>query len=227
MTFDFASGITVGGSADLFERQRSGGAESLNVPSSGLPRGLSLVSLRVTGVWDRLWNLLGRRQQVYFLSVALDLSENEPVVLPPKEVPEGALYRVRRGEAVEFTLGDGAPIFLPREIRGGLVVYITVCEADRGARHVGEVMAKVHEDLTANKSLTSVIRGFITNPSATVADELLSAATAALQPVATILQSNGDDYEALFTGVYPAKGPWDDRLKATQNSATIELRELR
>jgi hypothetical protein len=76
------------------------------------------------------------------MSVAFDLSEHAPVVLPPKDVPERALYRVRHGEAVEFTLGDGAPIFLPRALRGGLVVYITVCEADRGARHVGEVMAK-------------------------------------------------------------------------------------
>ena len=188
---------------------------------------MALVSLRVTGAWDGLWNLLGRRQQIYFLSVAFDLSEHEPVVLPPTEVPEGALYRVRRGEAIEFTLGDGAPIFLPREVRGGLIVYITICEADRGARHVGEVMAKVHENLTADRSLTSVIDGFLANPSATVANEVLSAATAALQPIATILQSNGDDYEALFTGVYSAKGPWEDRLKATQNGTTIELRELR
>jgi hypothetical protein len=45
----------------------------------------------VTSAWGGLWNLLGRRQQIYSLSVAFDLSEHEPVVVPPKEVPEGAL----------------------------------------------------------------------------------------------------------------------------------------
>lgn len=98
---------------------------------------------------------------------------------------------------------------------------------DKGVRHVGEVMAKVHEDLSREKSLTQLIKGFIGNPGKTVADEVLSAATAALQPIATILKNNGDDYEALFTGVFSAKGPWDDRLTATQNGATIELGELR
>src|SRR6185503_6665833 len=102
---------------------------------------------------------------------------------------------------------EGAPVFLPRVIAGGLVVYITVCEADRGVRHVGEVMARVHEDLSKNKSLTNVIMGLVSNPTKTVADEVLSAATAALQPIATILKSNGDDYEALFTGIYSANGP--------------------
>jgi hypothetical protein len=88
-------------------------------------------------------------------------------------------------------------------------------------------MAKVHEDLTKNNSLAKVIKGFIASPSKTVADELLGAATAALQPIATILKSNGDDYEALFTGVYSAKGPWDEQLEATQNGTTLELIELR
>ena len=36
-----------------------------------------------------------------------------------------------------------------------------------------------------------------------------------------------DGYEALFTGIYPAKGPWENRLSATQNGSSIELAELR
>jgi len=226
MELDFEQGITVGGADDLFERQRTIGAPA-QVPSSGVARGLSLRSLVVTGAWDRLWNLLGRKHQIYFLSIAFDLSANAPVVLPPKDVPEGAVYQVRHGATISFSLGEGAPVFLPRVIAGGLVVYITVCEADRGVRHVGEVMARVHEDLSKNKSLTNVIMGLVSNPTKTVADEVLSAATAALQPIATILKSNGDDYEALFTGIYSANGPWDDRLSATQNGATIQLAELR
>jgi hypothetical protein len=225
---DFTDGITVGGASDLFQRQRGHGEDLVDVPTSDPhARGLSLRSLTVTGGWDKLWNLLRRKQQIYFLSIAFDLSGSEPTVLPPKEVPEGAVYPVRHGEAIEFTLGEGAPVFLPRLITGGLVVYITVCEADKGVRHVGETMAKVHEDLTNDDSLIQVIKGFIANPGKTVADEVLGAATAALQPIATILKSNGDDYVALFAGVFSAKGPWEERLRSTQNGATIELAELR
>lgn len=227
MELDFGNAIKVGQAADVFERQRSASDAQVRVPSSGLPRGLSLRSLVVSGAWDRLWNLLQRRQEIYFLSVAFDLSEHDPVVLPPAQVPQAAVFRVRHGEKVTFSLGDGAPLFPPRVIVGGLVLYITICEADRGVRHVGEVMAKIHDDLARDDSLTKVIRGFIANPGKTVADEILSVATAALQPIATILKSNGDDYEALFAGVYSAKGPWDGRLTASQNGATIELAELR
>ena len=181
----------------------------------------------MTSAWDRLWTLLRRKHQIYFLSIAFDLSGQEPTVLPPTELPEGGVYQVPPGQEVTFDLGEGAPIFLPRPITGGLIVYLTVCEADKGVRHVGEVMAKVHEDLTKDKSLTKVIQGFIVNPGKTVADEVLSVATAALQPIATILKSNEDDYTALFSGVFAANGPWTDRLNASQNGATIQLAELR
>lgn len=52
-------------------------------------------------------------------------------------------------------------------------------------------------------------------------------AGAALQPIATILKSNRDEFIGLFTGIYPAKGPWDGKLSATNNGTTIELGEVR
>jgi hypothetical protein len=226
MELDFAGSIRVGDPADLYERQRRDGEGAAEIPTSGVSRGLALRALRVTSSWDRLWNFLRRKHQVYFLSIAFDLSGEEPTVLPPKDLPEGAVYQVPPGEEIRFDLGDGTPIFLPRVITGGLIVYLTVCEADKGVRHVGEVMQKVREDLSQDKSLTKTIQGFITNPGKTLAEEILGAATAALQPIATILKSNGDDYTALFSGVFSAKGPWSDRLYATQNGATIQLAEL-
>jgi hypothetical protein len=174
-----------------------------------------------------MWNLLRRKQRIYFLSIAFDLSEHDPVVLPPKEVPEGAVYEVPHGDTISFSLGEGAPIFPPRTVNGGLIVYLTICEADKGIRHVGDVMAKVHENLSQDRSLTQAITGFIASPGAMLAGEILGAATAALQPIATILQNNGDNYEALFSGIYSAKGPWREKLSASQAGATIELAELR
>jgi hypothetical protein len=225
LTFDDA--IQVGRPSDLIELQRGAPEAAPTIPVSTAPRGLALTSLRVTRNWDGLWGLLGRRQDIYFLSVAFDISEHPPVVLPPAEVPADAVHRVHRGEAIQFTLGDGAPMFLPRVINGGLIIYITVCEADKGTRHVGEVLARVHEDLAKDRSLVEVLTGFIKNPGSAVADEVLKAATAALQPIATVLKSSSDEYVGLFSGIYPARGPWRGRLTGTSNGTVIELRELR
>jgi hypothetical protein len=224
LTFDEA--ITVGRAGDLVELQRGQDAAP-SVPSSKTPRGLSMTSLLVTRNWDGLWGLLRRRNQIYFLSVAFDVSEHKPVILPPAEVPAGAVHEVRRGEAIQFTLGDGVPIFPPRVINGGLIIYITVCDADHGVRHVGEVMSQVHAEMSTQGGLTDVLVGLLKNPAATVVDEVLHAATAALQPIATILKNSRDDYIGLFNGIYPARGPWKGRLTGTSNGTIIELNELR
>jgi hypothetical protein len=225
MTGEVFGGMTVGRPADLVERQRTRQA-SASVASSGKARGLALRTLAVTSAWDGLWNLLGRGQKIYFLSIAFDLSEHKPIVMPPKNVPEGAVFRVKHGEKIVFSLGEGAPVFPPRVIAGGLIVYITVCTAKGGARHVGKVMAEVHQQLAKDDSLKQAIVGFVANPGGSIVEDVLGVATAALQPIATILKNNKDDYEALFTGIYPAKGPWINRLTASQNGATIELAEL-
>lgn len=226
MSGEIVGGISVGLPRDLLQHQRAKKG-IVSVGSSETPRGLALRSLTVTGAWDSLWNFLGRGQSVYFLSIAFDLSKNKPIVLPPKEVPAGAVFRVKHGEKIVFSLGDGAPIFPARPITGGLVVYITVCTADRGLRHIGQVMAKVHDQLSNDDSLAKVLVKLVSNPAETIVEETLSVATAALQPIATILKNNEDDYVALFTGIYPAAGRWTDRLTATQNGTTIELSELR
>jgi hypothetical protein len=227
MDLDFAAAINVGVPSDVIEIQRKATEATVLIPSSGISRGLALKSLHVTSSWDRLWSLLGKRRQIYFLSVAFDISDQKPVILPPKDVPEGAVYNVRPGEVISFTLGEGVPIFPARVVNGGLIIYITVCEADRGIRHVGEVMAQVHQDLEKDDSLAQVVKDFIKSPGQAAVKDLVGAATAALQPIATILKKNRDEYVSLFSGIYSAKGPWDDKLTAISNGTTVELRELR
>lgn len=227
MTLSFDDAIQVGRPTELVASRRGVTDQAPTVPSSKIPRGLAVRSLHVTRNWDGLWRLLGRRHHIYFLSVTFDLSGNAPVVLPPQDVPADAVHQVRSGEAIQFTLGDGAPVFLPRVISGGLATYITVCEADKGIRHVGEVLAQVHESLDKDGSVTRIIVDFIQNPGKAVADQVLRAATAALQPIAMILKNNRDDYIGLFQGYFSARGPWEGKLTGTRNGTTIELGELR
>lgn len=222
---DFAKAIQVGSAADLLDTTREGGPPE--IPSSEVPRGLAVSALQVHTGWEGLRRFLQQHDQVYFLSVAFDLSENKPVVLPPKEVSAESVYSVPPGDNIEFTLGDGAPVFPARVIHGGLLVYVTVCEADSDVRQVGEVLAKIHDDLSKDDSILALVKKLIRNPAQTVADELLGVATAALKPIGTILAANKDDHVALFSGIYPAQGSWDGRLSETRNGATIRLRELR
>jgi hypothetical protein len=169
----------------------------------------------------------GSKTAHYFLSVSFDLSTAQPFVLPPKEAPPDCIYRVNPGEVISFTLGEGIPLFPPRVIQGGLVVYLTVCEADKGVRHIGEVMEAIHKDLKADDSLVKTIAGFVKDPAGKAVETVLSAASAAMQPIATILKNSQDEFLGVFNGIFPAKGPWDGKLSATNNGATIQLGELR
>jgi hypothetical protein len=223
---DLGAAVSVGFPDELYERQRGDGTPAL-VPSTTEPRGLALRSLAVTKVSEGLWGLLKRSTDVYVLSVSFDLSGAEPLVLPPKAVSEDFVYRVQKGDVLRFTLGDGMPIFPARPLTGGLVTYIQVCEADQGVRHIGEVMTQVHADLSGDGSLAGKLQKLIANPAATMVDEILAAAVASLKPIATILKSNGDDSIGVFSGIYGARGPWADKLTATQNGTTITLAELR
>jgi hypothetical protein len=222
MSAELGGGIVIGSAEDLFLQQRKEG-KLPRVTTSRNPRGLALRSLTVTRGWGGLWGLLNRKKQIYFLSVALDLSGDAPVIMPPKDVPKSAVVEVAKGETIRFTLGDGAPICPPRVIVGGLIVYLLVAEADRGIRHVGETLEKVHADLTKDKSLEKAIKDLVASPGAAAANIALGVVTAALQPIATILKSNEDEYVALFQGCYSARGSWRDKLSATQNGVSIEF----
>jgi hypothetical protein len=217
--------VSVGSSDELFGRQREEGAP-VTVPISVAPRGLAMTSLQVTKVSEGLWGLLKRTRDIVVLSVSFDLSGGQPVILPPKEVSDAFIYKIKGGETLSFTLGNGLPIYPPRHIQGGLITYILVSEADKGLRHVGEVMEQVHDQMSGKESLVAKISQLVVNPAGTVADEVMAVAVAALQPIATILANNEDDSMGAFSGIFPARGPWANRLNASQNGTTIALAEL-
>lgn len=230
MSLDFDKAITYRAESDLVEsstiRGLTGEKSIASFPSSEKARGLAITSLQVTSAWDALYKLLGKKHQIYFLTIAFDLSGEDFVILPPAEVPASAVYKVKAGETLTFTLGDGVPLFYPRVIMGGLIAYIIVVEADNKQK-IGKVMKEVHKDLKEDGSLVDKVKQLITNPSATIVDEVLTIATAAMQPIATILENNGDDYIALFSGVYSATDEsWEGKLTQSQNGATIVLKEL-
>ncbi len=230
MSLNFDQAIKVSTTSNLVTTRTikglAGDKTVVTVPASEKKRGLAIESLQVTNAWDTLWNLIGKRHQIYFLTIAFDLSGKDFTILPPAVVPDSAVYKVKAGETMSFTLGDGVPVFYPQTIKGGLIVYILVVEAKRSTRHIGNVMKEVHNDLKADNSLVEKVKQLVTNPSATIVDQVLTVATAAMQPIATILENNNDDHLALFHGIYSATDSWVGKLTQIQNGTTIVLSEL-
>lgn len=230
---DFSHALRVGEASELLpphiapKSDGGGGEEEFLAPETGeSPRGLALKSLRVGGD-SGFFSFFDRHADVYFVSLAFDLSGDKPLVLPPEGVDASKyVYKVSKGETIEFNLGDGAPLFPPKALVGSLVVYVMVAESDDASRHIGEVMKQVHDDLDKDGLLLVKIKDFLTKPGQAVANEVLAAASAALEPIATILKGNRDDPLPLFQGIYGASESWDGKLTETRNGATITLAEM-
>ena len=204
---------------------RPGAVEPVVVwPKSPAPRGLAIESLTLDGNWDGLFN---STNEIFFTSLAFDLSGEKPTILPPEGVDaKTVIYKAQRGDTIRFTLGDGAPLFPKRVVTGAIVVYVMVFESDASSQHLGETLAKVHEDLTSDGSVMDKIKDLIKNPGKTLADEALSIATAALQPLATVLKQNQNDFVAPFQGYWSAEGDWSSQLAGSHNGVSIKLNEL-
>ncbi|MGU3643423.1 hypothetical protein ACLBXX_00525 [Microbacterium sp. C23T] len=227
-SFGFGSAQRIGFTGEVSERSLGFEGEEIEFPKSYYPRGLSLKSLTVSGNWDGIWGWLRKRHQIYFITAAVDLSGKPPTVMPPAELPQQLIHNVAPGSTISFTLGEGAPLFYPRTIIGGLAVFILVSEADRGIQHVGATMRKVHEDLTANQgAVMSKLTALITNPGKTLADEALGAASAILAPIATVLAETKDDSVGVVQGIFKANSDWGGQLEQAWSGGNVVLGELK
>lgn len=188
-------------------------------------RGLTLKKLSITRGWDKVLWMFERENEIFYTSVAFDMSGNAPVLLPPKSFdPEASIFKMNKGETIEFTLGEGEPVFPERVLQGGISLFIMVWESDATARELGETLNKMHENLTAEGSVMEKLKNLIRNPGGT--DEILSIGTAALQPLATLLKQNGNEFLAPFRGYYKSQETWERKLSASRNGVSIELGEL-
>lgn len=223
----FQEAQRIGYLGEVSERSLGFDGEEIEFPRSYEPRGLALKSLTVKGNWDGIWGWLTNRQQIYFITAAVDLSGKPPTVMPPVELQKNLIHQVHRNETISFTLGEGAPIFFPRTVVGGLAVFIMIAESDGDLRHVGETMKKVHEDLTKNEgSVMSKLLKLIKNPGKTLADEVLIAASAILAPVGTVLSETRDDNVGVVQGLFKANSDWSGQLEQAWSSGSVVLSEL-
>jgi len=222
-----ADALIVGNPEELVERKPGAVQEVIEWPKSPEPRGLTLKKLTISRGWDKVLWMFDAENEIFYTSVAFDMSGNDPFLLPPKPFdPEASLFKMTKGETIEFKLGEGEPVFPERVLHGGISLFIMVWESDDKTRRLGETLNKMHEDLTAEGSVMERIKSLILNPGKKITDEILSIGTAALQPLATLLKQNGNEFLAPFRGYYKAQGSWASKLSASHNGVSIELGEL-
>jgi len=163
--------------------------------------------------------------EIYFISTALDFSGKDPVVFPVGDATQTTL-KLEPGETFRFSLGEGAPVFPEREITSGLVVQVHLFESDQGARDAAAAITKATDAVKTDGNLVKVLKQLFENPGGLAVDVVLGAAGEVAKVVSAVLESNGNDNVAFFTGYWSAEGSWDGKLEATQEGASIRFGEL-
>src|SRR5581483_5648692 len=102
--------------------------EEFAVEPTPRARGLALRELTLhhthDGVLGRFWHFVTQskdKDEIFFVSTALDGSGMKPFVWPPDpSVADTAVIRLAAGQTHRWTLGEGAPVFPPQVIEGAL-----------------------------------------------------------------------------------------------------------
>lgn len=194
----------------------------LSAEAAPTPRGLVLKEIALNRNFE---GLFGKKNEIYYLSTAMDFSGQEPVVFPLGNA-EDAQMQLAEGDTFKFQLGEGAPIFPERQIVSGLAVQVHVFEADGGVRGAGEAMEKAAAAIKTDGNLIKVLKKLVANPGGLATDVVIGAVAEAGKLVAPILKANKNEHVEFFTGYWSAVGSWKDKLSAKQSGASIKFGEL-
>lgn len=217
--------LEVGQPEDLAAPTFRGEDTSREYEPARATRGLVLKELTLNRGHEGIASLFGARDEVYFISTAMDFSGTEPTVFPGAAA-EASVVPLRAGETLAFTLGEGAPIFPEREITSGIAVLIHVLDSDGGVVAAGKAMEAAADAIKTDGKLVEVLKKLIKNPGQLAADVVLGAVLEVGKVVGTVLQQNQSNNVAFFQGYFPAEGSWEGKLRADQRGASITLGEL-
>jgi hypothetical protein len=218
--------ITLGDPEDFRLTQVEGALPEEPAPT----RGLALLSLKLKRSHEGWFSRLFRDNpdEIFIVSIGLDLSGEKPFVWPQDQGnADKAWVKVSEGETHEFKLGDGYPIYLPRQIVGGLALSVLLAESDSKERawwkHVNDAVSALNSDA----KLIAFVAAAATNPASITVAGGLAAAVKATEIVSKVLSENGNDNVGAFQAILPASGDWDDKLAEDQPDVSIVLAEVR
>jgi hypothetical protein len=198
-------------------------------------RGLTLRELTLLrshdprNFWGWLLHKPNRRvNEIFLVSIALDLNSPKPFVWPPEAVTaDQAWVELREGETKTFNLGAGVPIFPPAELQSGIALAILIGESEekerRAAQHVHDAVQKLNSDGDVLKFLAAAIA----SPATITAAAALGALVKAVDIVSGELAKNHDDNLGAYMAFFPATGKWKKENLEDGNADTrIRLEEV-
>jgi hypothetical protein len=197
----------------------------VEVEQSPGPRGIAMKSLKLTREFESFMKrLFSHDNDVYFVSIAYDISREQPVLHPPKGASrDDAVIEIAAGDTRQFG-GEGALIFPQRKVSAGIAVRLHLWESDKSQRNFGKALEEVVKVVDESK-LTSTLKlvalaGGPTTATLAVVEE---AAVELSKVVAAVLKSNSDDYVDFFEGYYPVSIPWDRTEHLVGHGSEIDL----
>ena len=197
-------------------------------------RGLALKALTLHEAHQfflkRLWNRVFKKTataNIFFVSIAVDGSGTGPFVWPlSQDTASQAAVKVKVGQTYKWTLGDGAPIYGPRVIEGGLAVSILVVNSRDAVKNWGKILSTISGSLSTRPDLVSSITS-LAHPAAFTAEAALEAVGKAAGAVGDVLQVSQDKRVGAYIGLFSATGSWEGKLVQKQSGASIRLAEVR
>jgi hypothetical protein len=184
-------------------------------------RGLGIKNFLLEKDFDGiLGGLFDRKNEIYFVAWAWDLSGEPVYQYPGKDVGvEDVIIPMISGILREF-VGEGINLFPKRPVKGGIGVRIQIWESDKKTRDFGEVLSQVSDSIKKSEmnNLLSLIA--LTGAPAATISTIAKASLELAGIIGTILKTNSNDYVDFFEGYYSADKKWNTGLDSYKGHAS-------
>jgi hypothetical protein len=171
----------------------------------------------------RTSEFVGRYNQLYFTSIAWDLSGEEPIIYPPTNMkPSDLIIPVRTHEPHKL-LGDGVLMFPPRKVVGALQLVVLVFENDQRNREWGQILTQLRKAVDESE-LIKLLGKISVDPNMAMAVSIAAAANALAGVIGELMTKDGDDFVSAFTGGFGTDKLQTPRAEVSETSeASIKL----
>ncbi len=202
---------------------------SLDLEISSERHGLTLKEIELTKDFEVYFPKVfgGTQHEVFFLAWSYDLSSNPVFTYPgEKASASSCLLKMRVGKLKTF-MGDGALLFPPRRVTGGLTTRITLWESDAEERAFASTMQEISkkiQDSELNKLLSAALT--LSGGQGKVLNQAKDASLELANIIGEVLKQNGDDYVDFYEGFFSASKTWKGEETHEQENSKITLTHL-
>jgi hypothetical protein len=194
------------------------------------PRGLALKSFTLNRSFEHpLIRWFDKRSEIVLCATAFDLSGKDPFIYPAKLEDVTDYVRLEEGATYTWTLGDGFPVFPPREIMGGLVVGIQAAESDQNITKIAKALIAAGDAVKTDGGIKKLLEDLASNPGKVAGQAVVGALGELAKLVGNVLKASEAklDPVGLAAGQFSATESWEGKLTQEMEGCTIHLVETK